>query len=242
MKTYAPRRDRSIPKRVKSSNAGGAQDQKRGDRGTKPAIFSPYSTRLQAVLITAGPRLSHCRNRSTSTGSIFRPSVNLELNMNMKFAAPFPKSFIYMSAVAVCAVLPGFVRAAEPDYGHHERFVCTNETLKGDYGFTITGIRPTGPGTPQVAVVGTALTTFHGDGTLDRFDNINVNSPAVPYQVDRKGTGTYDLQPNCSGTMTLTGGGTTLALSIVVVDHGREVRTAVVTPNVIVTSNGRKIE
>jgi hypothetical protein len=149
--------------------------------------------------------------------------------MNMKFAAPFPKSFIYMSAVAVCAVLPGFVRAAEPDYGHHERFVCTNETLKGDYGFTITGIRPTGPGTPQVAVVGTALTTFHGDGTLDRFDN-------------RKGTGTYDLQPNCSGTMTLTAGGTTLALSIVVVDHGREVRTAVVTPNVIVTSNGRKIE
>lgn len=34
----------------------------------------------------------------------------------------------------------------------------------------------------------------------------------------------------------------TLDLSIVVVDHGREVRAAVVTPNVLVTSNGRRID
>jgi hypothetical protein len=40
--------------------------------------------------------------------------------------------------------------------------------------------------------------------------------------------------------MTLTAGGMTLELSIVVVDNGREVRTAVITPNVIITSNGRK--
>jgi hypothetical protein len=162
--------------------------------------------------------------------------------MNMKFVASLPKSLIYVSAVAAGAALPAFVLAGEPDYGNHARFVCTNETLKGDYGFVVTGIRPTGPGTPQVAVVGTALTTFHGDGTLDQFDNINVNSPAVPLQPNRVGTGTYNLEPDCSGSMTITAGGMTLALSIVVVDHGREVRTAVVTPNVIVTSNGRKID
>jgi hypothetical protein len=159
----------------------------------------------------------------------------MELNMNMKLAAPLPRSLIYISAVAACAVLPAFVQAAD-------KYVCTNETLKGDYGFIITGIRPTGPGAPQVAMVGTALTTFHGDGTLDQFDNINVNSPTVPLQPNRVGTGTYSLEPDCSGSMKITAGGMTLALSIVVVDHGREVRTAVVTPNVIVTSNGRKIE
>jgi hypothetical protein len=157
-----------------------------------------------------------------------------------KTVAPLRKSFICV--LAACAVLTGSLKAAEPDFGHHERFVCTNETLKGDYGFTVTGIRPTGPGAPQVAIVGTALTTFHGDGTLDQFDNINVNSPTVPVQPDRPGTGTYSLNADCSGTMTLTAGGMTLALSIVVVDQGREVRTAVLTPNVIVTSNGRKIE
>ncbi len=162
--------------------------------------------------------------------------------MNMKFVASLPKSLIYVSAVAAGAALPAFVQAGESDYGNHAQFVCTNQTLKGDYGFVITGIRPTGPGTPQVAVAGTALTTFHGDGTLDQFDNINVNSPAVPLQPNRVGTGTYSLEPDCSGSMTITAGGMTLALSIVVVDHGREVRTAVVTPNVIVTSNGRKIE
>jgi hypothetical protein len=41
--------------------------------------------------------------------------------------------------------------------------------------------------------------------------------------------------------MALTAGGVTLELSIVVVDNGREIRTAVVTPNVIVSSNGRKL-
>lgn len=160
-----------------------------------------------------------------------------------KTIVPLPKSFICIGALAACAIVTGSLHAAEPDYEHHhDRFACTNETLRGDYGFTITGIRPTGPGAPQVAVVGTALTTFHGDGTLDQLDNINVNSPAVPLQPNRPGTGTYNLERDCSGTMTLTAGGMTLNLSIVVVDHGREVRTAVLTPNVIVTSNGRKID
>jgi hypothetical protein len=167
----------------------------------------------------------------------------LEFKMNLNTTLRLPRSFICGSALAACAVLSGSLQAAEPDYEHHhDRFVCTNETLKGIYGFVLTGMRPTGPGTPQVAVVGTALTTFHGDGTLDQFDNINVNLPTVPLQPDRPGTGTYSLNPDCSGTMTLTAGGMTLALSIVVVDRGREVRAAVMTPNVIVTSNGRKIE
>jgi hypothetical protein len=161
--------------------------------------------------------------------------------MNYKFPALPAKPSIY-AVLAASAILGGALQAAEPDYSRHDRYVCSNETLKGVYGFTLTGLRPTGPGAPQVAVVGTALTTFHGDGTLDQFDNINVNSAAVPLQPNRPGTGTYTLERDCSGTMTLTAGGMTLNLSIVVVDFGREIRTAVVTPNVIVTSNGRKID
>lgn len=161
--------------------------------------------------------------------------------MNLKFPTLPVKAVVY-AALSASAILSSSLHAAEPDYSRHDRYICTNETLKGIYGFTLTGLRPTGPGAPQVAVVGTALTTFHGDGTLDQFDNINVNSPAVPLQPNRPGTGTYNLERDCSGTMTLTAGGMTLSLSIVVVDFGREVRTAVVTPNVIVTSNGRKID
>ena len=170
--------------------------------------------------------------------------------MNTKIPLRSTKTCIGIGALAVCAILSIPVQAGPDEehwsdqdrhHDHDDGFVCSNETLKGHYGFTITGLRPTMRGGPQVAVVGTALTTFHGDGTLDQFDNINVNSPAVPFQPDRPGTGTYNLNPDCSGSMTLTAGGMTLDLTITVVDHGREVRTAVVTPNVIVTSNGRKI-
>jgi hypothetical protein len=168
--------------------------------------------------------------------------------MNTNVTPLSTKSFLCVGTLAACAVLSGPVRATGPDEeqwsdpGSRDRgFVCTNETLRGKYGFTITGTRPAVRGGPQVSIVGTALTTFHGDGILDQFDNINVDSPAVPFQPDRPGTGTYNLNPDCSGSMTLTAGGVTLELSIVVVDRGREVRTVVVTPNVIVTSNGRKI-
>jgi hypothetical protein len=154
------------------------------------------------------------------------------------------KPLLGIGALTACILLSISARAAEPDSlasWHDEGFACSNGTLKGKYGFTITGIRPAARGLPQVALVGTALTRFHGDGTFDQFDNLNVNSPEVTYQPDRPGTGTYSLNPDCSGTMYLTAGGVTLQLSITVVDQGREVRTAVVTPEVIVTSNGRKI-
>jgi hypothetical protein len=149
-----------------------------------------------------------------------------------------------IGTLIACALLLGPVLATGADTRdswHDEGFACSNATLRGNYGFTITGIRPAARGLPQVALVGSALTAFHGDGTFDQFDNLNVNSPEVRYQPDRPGTGTYSLNPDCSGTMSLTAGGVTLQLSITVVDHGREVRTAVVTPEVIVTSNGRKI-
>jgi hypothetical protein len=158
-----------------------------------------------------------------------------------------PRFLICLGTLAACAVLAGPVRATGPEPEHWSDpgsrdagFSCTNETLRGKYGFTITGTRPAVRGGPQVSVVGTALTTFHGDGNFDQVDNINIDSSAAPFQPDRPGSGTYMLNPDCSGSMTLTAGGVTLELSIVVVDHGRELRTAVVTPNVIVASNGKK--
>lgn len=141
-------------------------------------------------------------------------------------------------ALGAVALLAGIARADDEDT---DAFVCSNATLKGNYGFIVTGIRPAMKGAPQVAIAGTALTTFHGDGTFNQFDNINVNSPNVPFQPDRPGSGSYALKADCSGTMWLTASGVTLELAITVVDHGREVRTAVVTPEVIVTSDGRKM-
>lgn len=143
-------------------------------------------------------------------------------------------------AAAIAAIPSSGAGAATWDR-EHEHFSCSNETLRGDYGFTLTGTRPSMPGGPQVSVVGVAMTTFNGDGTLTQTDNVHADTPTPPFVPDRPGTGFYSLNPDCSGSMSLTAGGMTLTLSIVVVDHGREVRTAVISPNVFVTSIGRKI-
>lgn len=130
---------------------------------------------------------------------------------------------------------------------------CSNTTLEGDYGFILTGTRPTAnPGAPVEAVVGVAMTHFDGNGNLTQTDNIHgsVTGFAAP---DRKGTGNYTINPDCSGMMTLSSPGSpVLTLRIVVVDNGNEVRAAVVDPTatvgpggpppqVMVTSNGRRV-
>jgi len=119
---------------------------------------------------------------------------------------------------------------------------CTNATLQGSYGFTVTGTRPPSQGAITVeTVVGVAMTNFDGNGNLTQTDNIHgsVSGYATP---DRNGTGTYSINSDCTGTMQLSSPGSpTLTLRIVVVDNGNEVRTAVVNPlPVMVTSNGRR--
>jgi hypothetical protein len=130
--------------------------------------------------------------------------------------------------------------------------VCTNATLEGDYGFIVTGTRPSAPGGPVETVVGVAMTHFDGNGNLTQTDNIHgsITGLAAP---NRQGTGSYTINPDCTGAMKLSNPGSpTLTLAIVVVDDGNEVRAAVVdptasvnagtsAPQVMVTSNGRRV-
>ena len=129
---------------------------------------------------------------------------------------------------------------------------CSNSTLEGDYGFSVSGMKPSGPGAPVETIVGVAMTHFDGNGMLTQTDNIHGSITGLPTP-DRPGTGTYSINANCTGTMILTNQGSpTLTLRIVVVDNGNEVRTAVVdptatvtpgtpSPQVIVSSNGRRV-
>jgi hypothetical protein len=120
--------------------------------------------------------------------------------------------------------------------------VCTNATLQGNYGFTVSGMRPTGPGGPVEMIVGTAMTNFDGSGNLTQVDNIHGSLDGFPTP-DRPGSGKYSINSDCSGTMTIIAAGSpTLTLRIVVVDNGNEVRAVVVDPvTVMVTSNGRRV-
>ena len=119
--------------------------------------------------------------------------------------------------------------------------ICTNATLQGNYGFTVSGMRPTGPGGPVETIVGTAMTNFEGNGNLTQVDNIHGSLAGFPTP-DRPGSEMYSINPDCSGTMTLIAAGSpTLTLRIVAIDNGNEVRTVVVDPvTAVVTSNGRR--
>ncbi len=119
--------------------------------------------------------------------------------------------------------------------------LCSNQTLNGDYGFTITGFRVPAPGV-YVPMEGTALTHFDGNGGLTQIDNVNTGAGPLP--TDRLGEGSYQLNADCSGTMTIQPKDhpeQAIQLHIVVVNEGKEIRTGVVSPGIVVTSNGRKM-
>jgi len=125
-----------------------------------------------------------------------------------------------------------------------EREGCTNETIRGTYGFSVSGTLRGAGGTPDQLLVGVATTEFDGMGNLTQVDNIHLSlgGPLNSPPPDRPGFGTYQLNPDCSGTMTIARPpAPMLTLRIVVVDNGNEVRTAVMDPPTnMVTSNGKR--
>jgi hypothetical protein len=105
---------------------------------------------------------------------------------------------------------------------------CSNRSLLGSYGFSIEGTILAG--TPNAFTVrGVSMTHFDGEGGLTQVDFTTRNG--VPFNADwRPGAGTYDINPDCTGTALITqsDGSPSVNLRLVVVDRGREVRTTVV--------------
>jgi hypothetical protein len=105
---------------------------------------------------------------------------------------------------------------------------CTARTIRGDYGFSIDGT--IAAGTPGAFLLrGVAMTHFDGRGNLTQVDFATRNG--APLFADwRPGVGTYELNPDCTGTAEIiqSDGSPTLHLRLVVMDRGRQIRTIVV--------------
>jgi hypothetical protein len=113
-----------------------------------------------------------------------------------------------------------------------EYFGCSNATLIGNYAFQITG-QILAPGPAAGPVAGVALTLFDGNGNLTQVDNV-VHNGVAPIEDWRPATGTYTVNPNCTGTFTFTpqptnpaDGGPALTLHFVVTRDGSQIRTTV---------------
>ena len=114
----------------------------------------------------------------------------------------------------------------------HAQAACSNSTLHGRYAFTITG-QILAPAPAAGLVSGTAMTVFDGNGGLTQVDHV-VKNGVAPQEDWRPATGSYGINPDCTGWMTITAHPTQpadaspeLKLYIVVTRDGSQVDTVV---------------
>ena len=112
---------------------------------------------------------------------------------------------------------------------------CSNATIRGEHGFTVSGQILGGP--VAGPVTGTGLIVFDGKGNLTEVDHIVNNGNPPPLQW-RHATGTYAVNADCTGTAELdfTDGSPPIHLSMVVVRRGLEILYVVDNPGSAITS------
>jgi hypothetical protein len=120
-------------------------------------------------------------------------------------------------------------------------FRCTEATIRGTYGGQMQGTNPVPPpqGGGTQSVIGVIVRTYDGAGGFTQVDNIKGSvTGIVP---DRPGSGTYQVNADCSGiTLFQPGPGITLEERMVIVDHGNEIRTIVSSPLAVMASSVQK--
>jgi hypothetical protein len=129
------------------------------------------------------------------------------------------KSWIFKGTLAAAIVLPALSGAASA--GGSDDLGCSNATLKGDYAFSVLTIASA---LGQNVVVG--LGTFDGRGG---FKQIDYPGDGILMGLDnnfRTGqTGSYTVNPNCTGFMTINLGNAvgTVENAIVISNGGRSI-------------------
>jgi hypothetical protein len=146
-------------------------------------------------------------------------------------------SMIVATILLVCGLL--FASSAR---ANEEDTKCTHRSLRGDYGFIAQGVLIGIPGLPpEVQFRSVGVAHFDGKGNLTWQEHTVENGR--PLNSDWvQASGTYVVNPNCTGTAVVNTPNSPFPLSLVlvVVKEGREVQT-VLDSNAI-TSVFTKIE
>jgi hypothetical protein len=103
---------------------------------------------------------------------------------------------------------------------------CNNATLKGDYGFHATGIRnvPGAPGQSEMhATLG--VRTYDGKGGVTGLTLVT-NGQVTGIRTALQSTGTYEVNSDCTGKITLNIPGVPVAIeaAFVIVDEGHRIK------------------
>ena len=126
---------------------------------------------------------------------------------------------VTLAAAAACLTL----LAASPA----RAAACSNASLKGQYGQTISGQILPGNGVvlPQNGV---AMTNFDGNGKFTQVDFVVIDGTNQSSKFQTGETGTYKVNADCTGSARINyKNGGWIDLELVVVNQGREFRTVV---------------
>lgn len=99
---------------------------------------------------------------------------------------------------------------------------CSNRTLNGDYGIALDGTFL--PSTPFRGVV---MQHYDGHGNITQVDHVVING-MPPAQEWTPGTGTYTVNPDCTGVGVINSGNNPpLNIHFVVVNNGKQINQVV---------------
>lgn len=118
---------------------------------------------------------------------------------------------------------------------------CNDSTIKGSYAFTIHGTLFLPNGT-TVVVDGIARETYDGRGNETQVDAVAMNG-ILDAPGWRPSTGTYSVNPDCTGTQTIFGppGLPDLHLQFIVAQSGNTIHQVVTNPGFATTAEGERL-
>ena len=102
---------------------------------------------------------------------------------------------------------------------------CTNASLKGTFSHIGTGFVKAGP------LAGVGTDTFDGNGGITGTASLSINGTIVSLTE----TGTYKVNPDCTGTYTVSSAGGSTTAFFVIDDGGNEVKAVCTDPGVVIT-------
>jgi hypothetical protein len=117
---------------------------------------------------------------------------------------------------------------------------CSNSTIRGSYAFTIHGTIFVPDGS-TVLLDGLAKQTFDGNGNFTQVDAVAANGNLPPGW--RPGSGTYSVNPDCTGTQTIVipGNPSDVHVQFIVAQSGNTIHQVVIDPGVAATAEGERV-
>ena len=124
-------------------------------------------------------------------------------------------------------------------------FQCSNATIHGTYGIHLQGTGPVPPplGGGIQTLIGVVTRTYDGMGNFSQIDNVHGSVTGITY--DRPGSGTYQVNPNCTiATQFVPGPGAPMIEERgVIVNLGNETHSITASPlSLMVSAHSKRID